>query len=910
MLFGIKAPPPTQQPLWHSLSEDEVCAQLNTNQSGLTETKAKERLKQYGANRLTPSVNRGPLKRFLNQFHNVLIYLLLTASVITYIIGEQVDSLVILTVVFINAIIGFIQEGKAEKALDSIRNLLTQQAAVYRGGKVLTLLAEQLVAGDIVCMESGDKVPADVRLLKAKSLKIDESMLTGESVPVEKNSGVVAAKASLADRHNMAYSGTLVTYGTGLGVVVATGDLTEIGRINKLLGTVSPLVTPLLRQIAEFSRWLTIIILTVAIVTFLYGWYIEHSSLTDLFLSVVSLAVAAIPEGLPAIMTITLAIGVQLMARQNAIIRRLPAVETLGSVTVICTDKTGTLTCNEMTVKSVIVDNMLFTLDGAGYDPGKGSVKLDGVEIVPTDYPDLQRLIKVAALCNNASVRKNAGIWQHQGDPTEAALITLALKANIAVDKLKQRLPRIDSIPFESAHSFMATLHHDQEVDFVLVKGAPERVLNRCATQLVKGSKITVDVAQCHRQINQLAASGQRVIAVALKVLPDKQTQINFEDLETDLIWLGIVGMVDPPRSVTLQAVSKCQSAGIRVKMITGDHAVTALSIAKELGIGNGLVLQGEELDCIAEHKLPDAVSGVDVFARVSPENKLRLVKALQAQHQIVAMTGDGVNDAPALKCADVGIAMGQKGTEVSKEASEMVLADDNFASIAKAVEAGRGVYDNLKKAIIYILPTSFAEAMMIVAATFSGNILPITPVQILWINMITETTLSLTLAFETPETRVMDRPPRRVGEALLSGFLVWRIVFVSVIMVGGAYGLFLWEQSHSTSIPAARTAAVNMLVMFEIFYVFNSRYLLNSVLNIHGLFGNWLIWLAVLVLVIAQLGMTYWQPMQVLFDTEGLDLKTWQNILIIATILFVMVEFEKYVIRAVIPKFRKLKNA
>jgi magnesium-transporting ATPase (P-type) len=895
-----------QQPesQWHSITANEACAALASGESGLSLAEAGSRLTKHGANKLTPSVSRSPFKRFLGQFHNVLIYLLLAASGVTYAIGERVDSLVILGVVFINAIIGYIQEGKAEKALDSIRNLLTQQAIVRRDGKESLVPADLVVPGDVVSLESGDKVPADLRLLHSKSLRVDESMLTGESVPTEKHSRAVAIDALLGDRHSMAYSGTLVTYGTGLGVVVATGDATEIGRINKLLSSVSPLVTPLLRQIAEFSRWLTLIILVAAAITFLYGWSVQHSSPPELFMAVVSLAVAAIPEGLPAIMTITLAIGVQQMARQNAIIRRLPAVETLGSVTVICTDKTGTLTCNEMTAQSVFAGNKLFIVEGAGYGPQEGCIKLDGIAADIKNYPDLQKLIKAAALCNNASVVKSSGVWINQGDPTEAALMTLALKADIVVDDLRKKLPRIDTIPFDSAHSFMATLHHNHKSGFVLIKGAPECIFSRCSHQLERGLKIPIDLEECSRQIHKLAASGQRVIAVALKSLPATQTEVGFGDVESGLTLLGIVGMVDPPRPEALRAVQLCQEAGIRVKMITGDHAVTAQYIAGQMAIGNGSVLRGEELDRMSDSELQDAVRGVDVFARVSPENKLRLVMALQAHRHIVAMTGDGVNDAPALKCADVGIAMGKKGTEVAKEASEIVLADDNFASIARAVEAGRGVYDNLKKAIIYILPTSIAEALMIVVATFTGNILPITPVQILWINMITETTLSLTLAFEAPESKVMGRPPRKPDEPLLSGFLIWRIVFVSVLMVGGTYGLFLWEQNQSSSIPAARTVAVNTLVMFEIFYVFNSRYLLGSVLNIHGLFGNWLIWLAVVILVSAQLGLTYWPPMQAMFGTESIDVHTWKNIIAVAAILFVLVEIEKLIIRSVMLKF------
>jgi magnesium-transporting ATPase (P-type) len=890
--------PAQQAPIWHSVSVQEVTAAFSTSDSGLTQAEAEKRLKVHGLNKLTPSVASSPLKRFLSQFNNVLIYLLMIASAITYVIGEQVDSMVILGVVLINAVIGYIQEGKAEKALDSIRNLLTQQAKVHRENKDYFIPSEQLVPGDIVSLESGDKVPADLRLLQIKNLRIDESMLTGESLSVEKNGLPVAINSVLAERLNMAYSGTLVTYGTALGVVVATGDSTEIGRINKLLNTVSPLVTPLVRQIAEFSRWLTVIILAVAVVTFIYGWSIEHSSPTELFLAVVSLAVAAIPEGLPAIMTITLAIGVQQMARKNAIIRRLPAVETLGSVTVICTDKTGTLTCNEMTVKSIIAGNNHFTVEGAGYDPGQGSIKSEGTVIKIEDHPDLERLIKVAALCNNASVTQRDGIWINQGDPTEAALITLAMKAAIPVDSLKSALSRADNIPFESAYNFMATLHQGVDSSFLLVKGAPEKVISRCRYQQKRGLIVPFDNEECQLQINKLATCGQRLIGVAIKEMPSEQCNLNFEDTDSDLIFLGIIGMVDPPRPEALEAVKRCQDAGIRIIMITGDHAVTALSIAEQMAIGNGSVLRGEELDVLSDKELEGVVRSVDVFARATPENKIRLVKALQSHHQIVAMTGDGVNDAPALKCADVGIAMGQKGTEVAKDASEMVLADDNFVSIANAVETGRGVYDNIKKAIIYILPTSIAEALMIVVATLSGNILPITPVQIFWINMITETTLSLTLAFEPPERKVMNRLPRKADEPLLSKFLIWRIVFVSIIMVGGTYGLFLWEQSHST-VAAARTVAVNTLVMFEIFYVFNSRYLLHSVVSIHGLFGNRLIWVAIAILLIAQLGLTYWPVMQGLFNTASLDAHTWGKITIVGFSLFVLVEIEKVILRA-----------
>jgi len=899
----MKKNKPSDSRPWHTWSPKATCEALTSTEQGLSQQEAERRLKQYDFNKLTPAVNRGPLKRFFSQFHNVLIYVLLIAAGVTAAIGHWVDSSVIVGVVVINALIGFIQEGKAEKALDAIRNMLTLQAMVQRDGKHFLMPAEQLVPGDIVTLESGDKVPADLRLLQVKNLRVDESMLTGESLPVEKNTAAVGVNSLLGDRFCLAYSGTLITYGTALGMVVATGDKTEIGRISSMLRTVPRLTTPLLRQIAGFSQWLALAILTLASATFAYGWAIQHSSVTELFMSAVGLAVAAIPEGLPAIMTITLAIGVQRMAKRNAIIRRLPAVETLGSVTVICSDKTGTLTCNEMTVKSVFVNNKLFTVAGVGYNP-HGSFKLGDERILVDDHPYLHEVIRAAVLCNNARLEQKSGNWIVHGDPTEGALITLAHKAGMNHDLLNQDMPRTDSIPFESEHRYMATLHHDHSGRaFVFIKGAPERVLTMCSRQRLNGEDVPIDVAQSQLVMEEIAGLGQRVLAIAFKTTSATQKQIGVADVENGLTLLGLVGMIDPPRPEAVTAVLKCQKAGIRVKMITGDHAATAVAIAAQINIGNGSVLSGADLDLMTDSELTAAIRNVDVFARTSPENKLRLVTALQADGHVVAMTGDGVNDAPALKRADVGVAMGKKGTEVAKETSEMVLADDNFASIAHAVEEGRGIYDNLKKAIIFILPTGGGEALIIVAAIVMAETLPITPVQILWVNTITAVTLSLTLAFEPPESNIMSRKPSKPNEPLLSPLLVWRIVFVSLIMVTGAFGLFLWERSMGTSIEQARTVTVNTLVVFEMFYLFNSRYLYHSVLNVQGLFGNRLIWLAILLLIVFQMAFTYWRPMQVLFGTVAIDAHTWRMIVAVASSVFILVEIEKFFIRLFLPK-------
>ena len=884
---------------WHALEVDAIFQQLSSSAEGLTQQTADKLLQRLGHNRLSPAKKKGPLARLLAQFHNLLIYVLLGAGIVTALLGHWVDSSVIIGVVVINAIIGFIQEGKAEKALDAIRNMLSQQAMVKRDGKLISLPAEQLVPGDVVLLQSGDKVPADLRLFKTRELRIEEAMLTGESVPVEKITQPVGQDATIGDRKCLAYSGTLVTYGQGQGVVVATGDSTEIGRISDLLREVQMLVTPLLRQMAVFAKWLTIAIGIIAAATFAYGVVWRDYSVGDMFLAAVGLAVAGIPEGLPAIMTITLAIGVQRMARKNAIIRRLPAVETLGSVTVICSDKTGTLTRNEMTVQMVATGAGICEVSGVGYNP-HGAFSLNGDDITPEAFPLLQEVAQAALLCNDASLSEVNGQWRMQGDPTEGALVTLALKAGLEHSYCHTQYPRIDAIPFESQHRFMATLHHDHAGHgFIYLKGAPERVLEMCDQQRMAGEDLPLDKAYWESCMNSMAERGQRLLAIAIKPADAGQQSLAFADVDTGLTLLGVVGIIDPPREEATAAVRACQSAGIRVKMITGDHAITARAIGAQMGIGDGAtVVKGIDLEGFNSEQLQNAVQQCDIFARVSPEQKLRLVTALQAAGEVVAMTGDGVNDAPALKRADVGVAMGNKGTEVAKEAAEMVLTDDNFASIAHAVEEGRTVYDNLKKSILFILPTNGGEALTIIAAIAMGRMLPITPAQILWINMITAVTLALTLAFEPPERNVMQRPPRNPREPLLSGFLIWRVIFVSLIIVTGTFGLFLWERDHGSSIELARTVAVNTLVMFEIFYLFSARYLLAPSLTYQGLTGNRYVLYAIGLLIIFQLGFTYLGPMQALFATTAMSADAWLRVVIVASSVLFLVEIEKWLLR------------
>jgi len=885
---------------WHTQHVKTVLGSLETTTDGLSREKAAAKLIEHGPNRLPEAKRQGPLLRFLAQFHNVLIYVLLAAGGVTAMLGHWVDASVILGVVIINAIIGFVQEGKAEDALRAIREMLSPNAIVRRGGQQITIRAEELVPGDIVVLQSGDKVPADLRMIRTKGFEIQEAILTGESMAVEKIIDPVAQDAVLGDRRCMAYSGTLVTHGQATGVVVATGAQTEIGRISALVSEVASVTTPLLRQMAQFGRWLTAAILLIAVVTFSFGVLMRDYAMTEMFLAAVSLAVAAIPEGLPAIMTITLAIGVQRMARRNAIIRRLPAVETLGAVSVICSDKTGTLTRNEMTVGTITTAASLFEVSGSGYDP-HGAILLNNEEVLPEERPLLHEISRAAVLCNDASLEQTDSNWTIHGDPMEGALLVAGLKAGLDIEAETKKYPRTDLIPFESEHRFMATLHHSHSGDaFVYLKGAPERVLEMCARQRTRDGDQPIDQAYWLDRIEQMAQRGQRVLAMATRSVKREQMELMFSDVETDLTLLGMFGLIDPPREEAIEAVQTCGKAGVRVKMITGDHAATALAIARQLKLINtDTALTGQELERMSDDELRQRVHDVDVYARVNPEHKLRLVSLLQEQGLIVAMTGDGVNDAPALKRADVGTAMGEKGTEAAKEAAEMVLADDNFASITHAIEEGRTVYDNLKKSILFILPTNGGEALVILAAILFGfHQLPLTPVQILWVNMITAVTLALSLAFEPPEKNVMHRPPRNAQEPMLSSHLVWRIVFVSIILMSGTFGLFIWVRDQGVSIEHARTVAVNTLVMFEIFYLLNSRYITASVFNWDGLTGNRYVLIAIAVLIIFQLGFTYLPPMQTLFGTAAIDFDIWIRILIVSSSVLFLVELEKYLVR------------
>ena len=885
---------------WHALTVDEVLKRLTTStENGLAVGEASTRLQKYGPNRLPTGKKRGPLMRFISQFNNILVYVLLGAGFTKMMLGLWIDASIILSVVILNGLLGFIQEGKAEKALDSIRNMLSAEARTLRAGEARMIPAEQLVPGDIVLLESGDKVPADLRLADIKNLRTEEAALTGESVPADKTIDPVPEKATVGDRESMAFSGTMVVSGRATGVVVETGSETELGRINQLLAGVSVLETPLLRQIKKFGYAITAVIGVVSVLLFSYGRWVIGMDFVAIFQAVVGIAVSVIPEGLPAIITITLAIGVQRMAQRNAIIRRLPAVETLGSVSRICSDKTGTLTLMEMMVVSAVTAESQYQITGNGYAP-EGEVKQSGK---PAGKDSVVGLLgRVSMLCNDAELFQQEGVWKVEGDPTEGALYPFATKLGMDRQAEQTAYPRIDAIPFESEHRFMATLHKDAGgKEMLLVKGAPEVIVDACDRQQIADGNALLNRDYFMKASDQLAAQGERVLALAWLENPGlKAGTLGPADLPRNLVLLGLIGLLDPPRKEAIEAVTECHGGGIRVTMITGDHKITAAAIAKMLGIGDGrTAVTGAEIEEMNEAALQETVQNVDVFARASPEHKLRLVKAIQANKQIVAMTGDGVNDAPALKKAEIGVAMGIKGTEVTKEAAGMILADDNFASITAAVKEGRTVYNNIEKAILFMLPTNVAQALVIAVAILFGFTMPITAPQVLWVNMVTSVALGLVISFEPHELDVMLRPPRAVDRPILTGFGIWRVVFVGLALLAYTLCAFFWMKSQGASDQLARTVAVNAITIGQIFYLLNSRYLLDSSLSLKAHLGNKYLPLGIGAVIILQLLFTYAPPLQALFDNEAVPLRVWPWLFVGGLVFFLVVELEKMMIRS-----------
>lgn len=889
----------------HSLEADEVLRILDVDpEKGLDLLEVRARQERFGRNVVPSAAGQGPWMRFLLQFHQPLIYILLAAAAVTFVLHEWVDSGVILGVVLVNAIVGFLQESKAAKALEALARTTHTDARVLRGGEVRTVPSDELVPGDVVLLQSGDKAPADLRLFACRDLQIDESALTGESAPVSKRTAPLPRSTSLADRANLAFSSTLATYGQGRGVVFATGKDTEVGKISHLISTADVLETPLTRKIAQFSRILLAVILLLAAGTFVVG-VVRDQPVIDIFLAAVALAVAAIPEGLPAAVTIILAIGVARMAQRRAIIRKLPAVETLGSTTTICSDKTGTLTVNQMTVRAIRTVAGSYEVSGAGYSPDGEIRRAGGEGASPDQDAGLRESLLTGLLCGDSSVFESEGRWEIEGDPTEAALVVASAKGGFDAEDWKKRRPRVDAIPFESQHQYMATLHEDRDAGGMRLhmKGAVEVVLSKCRGALGgDGNEAPLDREKVQRQVEELAAQGLRVLAMAVGQAPPETRSIAHEDVR-GLLYAGVQGMIDPPRPEAIRAVETCQSAGVAVKMITGDHAATARAVAGQIGLAGAreegtdrlAALTGAELSDLPDARLIEEAERVAVFARVSPEQKLRLVRALQAKGHVVAMTGDGVNDAPALKQADIGVAMGLGGTEVAKEAADMVLTDDNFATIEAAVEEGRGVFDNLTKFLVWTLPTNGGEGLVILAAIAAGIALPVYPVQVLWINMTTAVLLGMTLAFEPKEPDIMRRRPRDPHGAILSPTFVLRIAVVSGLMLLGAFGSFRWALDQGASLNEARTVAVNVFVFVELFYLFNCRSLTHSILYVGVLSNRWT-WMGAAAMAALQLVFTYVPFMNRMFHSAPIGWDAWLRILATGAATFAIIELEKAV--------------
>ncbi|MBC7597057.1 MAG: HAD-IC family P-type ATPase [Kineosporiaceae bacterium] len=878
----------------------EVLADLESNPQGLSVGAAQKRLAAYGPNLLAAPLRRNPVLRFLSHFNDVLIYVLLAAAVLKSIFGDWIDAAVILAVAVINAVIGFLQEGRAEKALDGIRRMLSLHAHVRRDGVWVYVEAEGLVPGDIVRVKSGDKVPADARLIEATTLRVEESALTGESVPTTKKTSPVPPDSGIGDRHSMLYSGTIVTTGRGIGVVTASGVDTEMGRIQSMLTGVQNLATPLTRQLDSFGKKITLLILGVAAIMLVIGRLLHNQEANDLLSAAIGFAVAAIPEGLPALVTITLALGVQQMAKRRAIVRKLTAVETLGSVTTVCSDKTGTLTRNEMTVRSAVTRAAHYQVTGIGYEP-VGVISIDDEPAALDTRPDLSELVTVMALCNDARITEEDGRWRVVGEPTEGALRTLALKTNFEAAGWK----RIAVIPFESDNKFMATLDEDPTGKVrILLKGAPGEVFKRSSRQLsASGSPEPIDTAFWNKYVEELSAQGLRVLAAASVTAADGMVDLNIDDIDDGMLFLGLVGIVDPPRPEAIKAIATMQSAGIRVKMITGDHAGTARAISREMGITSDLnarVITGAELEAMSQDQLIRIVREVDVFARTSPEHKLRIVKALQAHKEVVAMTGDGVNDAPALTRSDVGVAMGIKGTEATKEAADIVLADDNFATIGRAIEEGRRIRDNLQKSIVFLLPTTAAQSLVILVAVLFGFTLPLQPAQILWVNLITAVTLSLALAYEPAEADIMLRQPRKPGASLIGRAYVGRILWVALLISGATVAVFFLELAAGSTLAQAQTTAVTMLTLSQVAFLFNSRFLQASSLKFAVLLGNPAIWISTGALLMLQLAFVYTPFMNLWFRSAPIGVREWGYTLGLSAAIFLFVEMGKAIERVV----------
>jgi Ca2+-transporting ATPase len=855
--------------------------ELKTSSNGLSSSEAKKRINQYGLNEIKEKEGISPLKIFISQFHNFIIYILLVALIVSIFVGEKIDAIVIGAILVLNAVLGFIQEYKAEKAIEALKKMASLKAKVLRDGKEQKIDASQLVPGDIIILETGDKVPADARLIEVINLQTQEAALTGESVPVKKELVVLDEKTPVADRINMVFSSTIVTKGRARALIASTGMNTEIGKIAEMIQTTETVLTPLQIKLKQLGKFMGIAVIIIAVVVFLVGLLKAELSPIEMFIASVALAVAAIPEGLPAVVTISLALGVQRMIKRNALVRKLPSVETLGSTTVICSDKTGTLTCNEMTVRKMYFNNNIIDVSGEGYLT-KGDFKIDDREV---NAKDLSLLLQVGALCNDSKLEKKENI----GDPTEIALVVSAAKAGLDKDLLDRKYHRIGEIQFTSERKIMSTFHKIGGKKTIYTKGAPDVILNSCNRILVNGKIKKLNKLQKKKilAINDKFAEG------ALRVLGFAYNEGALT--EKNLIFIGLQAMMDPARPEVRLAIEQSKKAGIKVVMITGDHIVTAKAIAKELGI-EGNAIEGKDLDKIKD--LKKHVETVNIYARVNPEHKSKILEALRKNGHIIAMTGDGVNDAPALKKADIGVAMGITGTDVSKEASDMILVDDNFASIVNAIEEGRSIYSNIKKFVEYLLSSNLGEVLTIFVAImlsgFFGNALPLLAIHILWINLVTDGFPALALGVEPVEKGLMDKPPRHPKERILSEYIIIRMALIGVIMMAGTLFMFKWYLPKG--VVYAQTMAFTTLMMFQMFNVLNCRSEDNSLFKV-GVFSNmWLIG-AMAISILLQVAVIH-TPLASLFKTVPLTLIDWGYVVFVSSSVFIGIEILKFVRR------------
>ncbi len=883
------------QQRWHVLAPERALEVLDSHAQGLASDEAARRLEQYGRNEVEGERATPWWCILLHQFRDPLIYILLIAAAITFIIGDLVDAGVIMAVVLINAAIGFTQEYRAQEAMGALQKMSAPTAEVVRGGRQARIPAAELVPGDIINLTSGDRVPADVRLLQVRELEADESALTGESLAVRKTVDALEEELLVpGDQTNTAFAGTVITRGRGRAIVVRTGAASELGRIATAMREMTATETPLQRKFDTLGTRIGIAVLLLSAVVVLIG-LLQAMPLAELVVAAVALAVATIPEGLPVVVTVTLAIGVRRMAKRNAIIRSLPAVETLGSTTVIGSDKTGTLTRNEMTVRAVWAGGRRFSVTGSGYSP-EGAIEIDGVRISAERDHSLGEALRAGVLANEADPR-SIDTAEAIGDPTEVALYVAAAKGGLDPAALRNELPELSALPFESDRRLMASLRDTPEGRRLYVKGAPEAILARCGRMSVSGGTGELDSESIREAAHSMATEGLRVLAMAWR--EEAGDQLSDASLGDDMTFAGMQGMEDPVRPEAVEAVSLAYKAGIRVLMLTGDHVDTAQAIGRQLGLGrrSDRAIDGAELARMSAKELQEAIGHVDIYARIAPEHKLDIVMHLKDHGEIVAVTGDGVNDAPALRAAHIGVAMGKTGTDVAREASDMVLADDNFATITAAVEEGRVVFANIRKVTFFLLSTGVAMPITIIAALLVGLPLPFVAAQILWINLVTNGLQDVALAFEPGEPGLLERPPRAPREGIVTRRIVWRLLGVGGVLAIGTLGMFLWTLQGTGDLAIAQSAAMTQMVVFQNFHVFNSRSLDRSVTAIPP-FSNRFLFAAVVLALLAQIAVLHLPPLQAIFRTVALPLHQWAWIVLVGSTVIIGGELDKFINR------------